>query len=84
MPLVDDPDVLTEAEAAELLGLSMPALRQRRERATRGINPESCPPWHRTRAGGIRYLRNEVEGWQAARDELVPDPKSPQLAGTGA
>lgn len=83
-----DDEVLLEAEAASILGMSGEALRQRRVRATRSGSPKPCPRWRRTRGGDVRYLRSDVEAWKAQREaeanELEPDPMSPHDAGDSA
>lgn len=70
----NDDDVLTEAEAAELLGVAPGVLATRRHRARKG-NPDASPPWYRRRGDGrsvIRYKRSEVLAWQGRQNELVP------------
>lgn len=72
-----DHEIMTEAEAAELIGISPAALRQRRVRVTRGASPTTCPRWKRNGHGDIRYTRTDVEAWRAAAEDLRDDPACP-------
>lgn len=69
----NDDDQITEAEAAELLGVTPGTLAQRRHRARKHRDPKLSPPWYRRGDRSIRYRRSEVLSWQAARNELVPE-----------
>lgn len=76
-------EILTPAQAAELLGISTAALAQRRHRARKLGDPGQSPPWHLNQREEVRYLRSEVLAWDEARnanrlDLLRPDPTAPR------
>lgn len=82
------PYLLTEDEAAELLGMSASNLRQRRRRRVNG-EPAECPAFIRI-GRRIRYLSAEVTDWgmSPAREELrytgsyTPDHRTAGQFGT--
>ncbi len=89
LPAVSElPYLLTEDEAAELLGMSASNLRQRRRRRVNG-EPRECPAFIRL-GRRIRYLSAEVTAWgmSPARDEVrytsayTPDHRTAGQYGT--
>lgn len=61
-------EILTEREAADVLGVQPYVLAQRRSRAIKGKNPSLSPPWYLTPRGRIRYKRSEILAWKRSRE----------------
>lgn len=71
-------EILTEVEAAEILGVTPNTLTQRRARARKHRDASHSPPWYTTSSGHIRYKRAEILAWQRSLTVLTPEDLTPE------